>query len=97
MAQPANFLVVDDHPLFLEALQRAIKTAMPDATTVEASSIDAAKTELQGKARFDVVLLDLSMPGVKGFDGLRNCAGSIPRCRSSSSRRWKIPASSTRP
>lgn len=79
MAQPANFLVVDDHPLFLEALQRAIKTAMPDATTVEASSIDAAKTELQGKARFDVVLLDLSMPGVKGFDGLLELRGLYPK------------------
>lgn len=79
MAQPANFLVVDDHPLFLEALQRAIKTAMPDATTVEASSIEAAKTELQGKARFDVVLLDLSMPGVKGFDGLLELRGLYPK------------------
>ena len=79
MAAAANFLVVDDHPLFLEALQRAIKTAMPEATTVEASSIDQAKSELQGRLRFDVVLLDLSMPGVRGFDGLLELRGLYPK------------------
>lgn len=79
MAGAGNFLVVDDHPLFLEALQRAIKSVMPDATTVEASSIQSAKTELQGKTRFDVVLLDLSMPGTRGFDGLLELRGLYPK------------------
>lgn len=79
MAGAGNFLVVDDHPLFLEALQRAIKSVMPDATTVEASSIQSAKVELQGKTRFDVVLLDLSMPGTRGFDGLLELRGLYPK------------------
>lgn len=79
MAAPATFLVVDDHPLFLEALQRAIKSMMADATTVEAASIEAAKTELQGKGRFDVILLDLSLPGVRGLDGLLELRGLYPK------------------
>jgi len=74
-----NFLIVDDHPLFIEALQRAIKSAMPGATTVEASSIESAKTELQGKTRFDLVMLDLSMPGTRGFDGLLELRGLYPK------------------
>jgi len=74
-----NFLIVDDHPLFIEALQRAIKSAMPQATTVEASSIETAKAELQGKTRFDLVLLDLSMPGTRGFDGLLELRGLYPK------------------
>jgi len=74
-----NFLIVDDHPLFIEALQRAIKSAMPQATTVEASSIETAKVELQGKTRFDLVLLDLSMPGTRGFDGLLELRGLYPK------------------
>ena len=57
MSGAGNFLIVDDHPLFIEALQRAIKSAMPQATTVEASSIETAKAELQGRTRFDLVLL----------------------------------------
>lgn len=79
MAQAANFLIVDDHPLFIEALQRAIKTAVPQAATVEAGSIEAAKAELQGKTRFDLVLLDLSMPGTRGFDGLLELRGLYPK------------------
>lgn len=79
MGSAANFLIVDDHPLFIEALQRAIKTAVPDATTVEASSIESAKTELQGRTPFDLVLLDLSMPGTRGFDGLLELRGLYPK------------------
>ncbi len=79
MAGPANFLIVDDHPLFLEALQRAIASALPDASTVEAASIAEAKVVLQGRARFDAVLLDLSMPGTRGFDGLLELRGLYPK------------------
>lgn len=79
MAGAGNFLIVDDHPLFIEALQRAIKSALPEATTIEASSIQSAKTELQGKTRFDLVLLDLSMPGTRGFDGLLELRGLYPK------------------
>jgi DNA-binding NarL/FixJ family response regulator len=70
LAVPAHFLIVDDHPLFLEALQRAIASVFPEASTVEATSIEAAKTELHKKQSFDVVLLDLALPGTRGFDGL---------------------------
>jgi DNA-binding NarL/FixJ family response regulator len=79
VAGAGNFLIVDDHPLFIEALQRAIKSALPEATTIEASSIQSAKTELQGKTRFDLVLLDLSMPGTRGFDGLLELRGLYPK------------------
>ncbi len=79
MPGPANFLIVDDHPLFLEALQRAIASALPDASTVEATSIADAKSVLQGRARFDAVLLDLSMPGTRGFDGLLELRGLYPK------------------
>ncbi len=70
MSTPSHVLIVDDHPLFLEALQRAITSAFPGAATKEAVTIEDAKSELQGRTRFDVVLLDLALPGIRGFDGL---------------------------
>jgi DNA-binding NarL/FixJ family response regulator len=79
LAGRAHFLIVDDHPLFLEALQRAITSACPEATTVEATSIDAAKTELQKKVSFDAVLLDLALPGTRGFDGLLELRTLYPK------------------
>lgn len=70
MAVPARILIVDDHPLFVEALQRAIVSAFPDTETRDAVSIEAAKKVLDSRAPFDVVLLDLALPGTRGFEGL---------------------------
>jgi DNA-binding NarL/FixJ family response regulator len=79
LAGPAHVLIVDDHPLFLEALQRSITSVLPGAETVEAVSIDAAKAALAGRTRFDVVLLDLALPGTKGFDGLLELRTLYPK------------------
>ena len=70
MAVPARILIVDDHPLFVEALQRAIVSAFPNTETREAVSIEAAKKVLDSKMPFDIVLLDLALPGTRGFEGL---------------------------
>lgn len=79
MSGSARFLIVDDHPLFLEALQRAITSVFPNAATIEASSIESAKAELVKEARFDVVLLDLSLPDARGFEGLLELRGLFPK------------------
>jgi DNA-binding NarL/FixJ family response regulator len=70
VAAPAHILIVDDHPLFVEALQRAIVSAFPGTETREAISIEAAKIMLDGRLPFDIILLDLAMPGIRGFEGL---------------------------
>lgn len=74
-----SFLVVDDHPLFRDALTLAIKTNHPSAVIKEASSIEAAKELLAGGKRFDLVLLDLSMPGVAGFEGFLELRSLDPK------------------
>jgi DNA-binding NarL/FixJ family response regulator len=76
---PVSILVVDDHPLFREALQLAIRSAYPEANIVESPSIAAAKIVLAGGATFDLVLLDLAMPGTKGFDGLLELRSINPK------------------
>ena len=79
MGTPTHILVVDDHPLFVEALQRAIASAFPGTQTREAISIEAAKVELEGRARFDVILLDLALPGTRGFEGLLELRTLYPK------------------
>jgi DNA-binding NarL/FixJ family response regulator len=70
LAGPARVLIVDDHPLFVEALQRTIVGAFPDVVTREAISIEKAKRELDSQPPFDMVLLDLALPGTRGLEGL---------------------------
>lgn len=75
----ARFLVIDDHPLFREALQSAISLAFDDVTAVEARSIDEALMALSDNPAFDLALLDLNMPGTKGFEGLLELRTQHPR------------------
>lgn len=79
LAVTASFLLVDDHPLFIEALQLAIRSAYPEARIEQANSIAMAKGSLKSSDRFDLILLDLSMPGTRGFDGLIELRSLYPK------------------
>lgn len=74
-----RFLIIDDHPLFREALHSAVQMAYPDVDTVEARSIAEAMEVLASGAAFDLALLDLSMPDVRGFEGLLELRTRYPR------------------
>lgn len=76
---PESFLVVDDHPLFLDAMKLAIHSAFPDAEIVEATSIALACDEIEKDRHFDLVMLDLNMPGTRGFEGLLELRARFPK------------------
>lgn len=76
----ASFLAIDDHPLFLDALRLAIHAAYPDAEIVAAASIAEAHEALATRGGgFDLVLLDLFMPGIRSFDGLLDLRRRYPK------------------
>ena len=73
-----RLIIVDDHPLFRGALSQALSSALPDAVIEEAASLDAL-TELANQGgEIDIVLLDLTMPGVQGFSGLLYLRAQYP-------------------
>ena len=65
-----RFIIADDHPLFRGALRAAILGAFQGANISEAGSIEALVAELDRVPEMDLILLDLAMPGVRGFSGL---------------------------
>jgi DNA-binding NarL/FixJ family response regulator len=77
--QPLHFLIIDDHPLFLEALEAALHVAFPAALVETAGSIDGARRALAAGMRPDLVLLDLKMPDTTGFEGVVSLRAANPR------------------
>ena len=79
MGDPSQVLIIDDHPLFREALGTAVKMAWPETRSREVASIDEALAVLDGERDVDIALLDLNIPGVHGFDGLLQLRTRHPR------------------
>lgn len=65
-----HVLIADDHPLVLGALKHAVLGALPDAQIHEADDFESLVASLVAQPEMDLVLLDLFMPGVRGFSGL---------------------------
>ena len=63
-------VIVDDHPLFRDALKQALAAAFPRMKIDEAGSLDQVNAILQKDSDYDLLCLDLKMPGVQGFAGL---------------------------
>ncbi|WP_050992056.1 response regulator [Bradyrhizobium yuanmingense] len=74
-----RFLIVEDHPLFREALEGALQLAAPAAEILQATSIDGALEQAAAAAELDLILLDLSMPGTTGLSGIIRIRKAFPR------------------
>lgn len=73
-------LIVDDHPLFRDALAMTLRTVAGIARTEAADSLAAALARLDADPGLDLVVLDLNLPDVSGLDGLLRlkAAGAAP-------------------
>lgn len=65
-----SIIVVDDHPLFRGALTQALASVIADARVDQAASLAELEELIAQRADTDLVLLDLTMPGVQGLSGL---------------------------
>lgn len=71
-------VIVDDHPLFRNALQQALSSAFPAMIFEEAGNLDQVNAILGRDSDYDLVCLDLKMPGVQGFSGLVYLRAQFP-------------------
>jgi len=69
-AANTRLVIADDHPLFRNALRQAVASVVSSAVVDEAGSFEDLTALLEKDAEVDLVLLDLTMPGISGFSGL---------------------------
>lgn len=65
-----RFIIADDHPLFRGALRQTLEVQYPEAQIDEAAALEDVTESLEKEGDVDLVLLDLTMPGMRGFSGL---------------------------
>lgn len=65
-----RIIIVDDHPLFRAALRQTLSGGDPSISVEEAGDLAALNSALDRDRDCDLVLLDLNMPGARGFSGL---------------------------
>ena len=73
-----DVLVADDHPLVLKGLA-GILAGTPDLRAAGEANSGAALLAQLRRRPFDVLTLDLSMPGLSGIELLRQVRGEWPR------------------
>ena len=73
-----SVLIVDDHPLFCDALEMTMRSILPEAETILTTDrFEQAMTLLETRTP-DVILLDLNLPDVEGMNGLNRLKRQHP-------------------
>src|SRR5699024_7883069 len=74
----AKFIIADDHPLCRVALSEALRQTLnaPDIVTI--GSFDELSASLHEHDDADLLLLDLNMPGCRGYSALVHARGVAP-------------------
>ena len=73
-----TILVADDHPLLRAAVVHSLRQALPAVQVIEVASAQALEAALNQHPEIELVLLDLTMPGARGFSSLLHVRGSHP-------------------
>ena len=73
-----SILLADDHAIVRRGMKEVLQEALPDVRIVEAES--AAETMDAARAgAFDLVILDVSLPGRSGLDVLKDIKAAHPK------------------
>jgi DNA-binding NarL/FixJ family response regulator len=75
-----HLLLVDDHAVVRTGYRRLLEQADPDWSVAEAATGEAAY-RMFAQQRFDVVVMDISLPGMSGLETLRRMRARTPGTR----------------
>lgn len=67
-----RILIADDHPLYLTAIQTLLERLLEESDVETVRSFDQAAAATRRGRVYDLLLLDYSMPGMNGAEGVRS-------------------------
>jgi len=73
-----NILIVDDHPIVREGLKQIISETS-DMTVADEAGNGRETLDLVRKKEYDLLLLDISMPGRSGLEILKELKSEYPK------------------
>lgn len=73
-----DVLIVDDHPLYSDALSATLETIFTKSTFEKAGTLREAMEKLDRGFQPDLVLFDLKLPDVAGISGFLNLQSRLP-------------------
>ena len=85
-----NLLLVDDHVLFREGVALLLAPIVADGRIAQAGTCEEALALIDAQGGFDLVLMDLGLPGMSGIEGIGMLREPIRRSPS-----WRFPPAMT--
>lgn len=77
--KPMRVLILDDHALFRQGLRMLLRDLYPGADIVEASNATEALAAAKKNTDFQLVLVDLKLPGGTGFSTLKKLSSTLAK------------------
>ncbi|MBI2241523.1 MAG: response regulator transcription factor [Magnetospirillum gryphiswaldense] len=74
-------ILADDHVMLREGLRPFIEKISPGITVQEAGSFTEAFAQIEADPAVDLLILDIKMPGMNGFQGLTTVKTKFPSIR----------------
>jgi two-component system, NarL family, invasion response regulator UvrY len=73
-----RILIADDHPILRRGLREILMRELDDTICGEAANAQQVLSEVQ-RRHWDLVILDVTMPGRSGLDVLKDLRGLLPK------------------
>lgn len=76
-----RIILADDHVMLREGLRPFVEKISPGTIVQEAGSFTEALAQIEADPAVDLVILDIKMPGMNGFQGLTTLKARFPAIR----------------